>query len=154
MNNSKKLLSLLAFFLLIGLIGCKDDNDNNDPEPEPEPEPVSITLTLTAATLDGEAIDPTPDYTITVNFDKDGNPDGYTASGDATYQPSIGTSGTFSITGTEVTFTSGDDSRTATITSGELNNETSTISLQWDLSKIDDGVPPDEAGTYIYELAI
>ena len=146
MNHSKKLLSLLAFFLLVALVGCKDDDD-------PEPEPVSITLTLQSATLDGESFDPTPDYTLVVTFDKDGNPDTYTASGSATYQPSISTSGTFSITGSVVTFTSGSDTRDVTISSGTLNNETVSVSLQWELTKLDDEVPADDAGTYVYNMA-
>ena len=145
MNHSKKLLSLLAFYLLIALVGCKDDDD-------PEPEPVTITLTLESATLDGNAINPVPGYTLAVTFDKDGNPDSYTASGSATYQPSVGTSGSFSITGSEVTFTSGADTRTVTISSGQLSNETVSVSLQWELTKIDDDVPADDAGTYVYVL--
>ncbi|UZR98439.1 hypothetical protein [Chondrinema litorale] len=145
MNYSKNLFSLLAFSLLLIMVGCKDDDD-------PEPEAVSITLTLESATLDGSTIDPVPDYTLVVTFDKDGNPDGYTASGSATYQPSIGTSGTFSINSTVVTFTSGDDTRSVTITGGTLTNETTSVSLQWELTKIDDEVSADDAGTYVYNM--
>lgn len=148
MNTLKSLIKTLLFVAIVGfLVGCDED----DPA---EPEPVTLAFSLQSATLDGNAISPTPVYSLTVNFDKDGNPNGYSASGTATYQPSVGTSGTFSISGSQVTFTSGSDSRTANITGGSLTNTSTSVSLQFELSKIDDGVPLDDEGTYVYQMAL
>lgn len=137
------------------MASCDNNNDPDPvPDPVPEPEPVSIALTLQSATLEGEAIDPLPNYSLTINFDAQGNPDGFTASGDAKYQPSVGTTGTFSVTSGVVTFTSGAESKSATITSGEISRDTQTVALSWEVNKIDIGFDADEDGTYVYTLSV
>jgi|GEM_PF-3491762 len=152
MNLLKYKWTLVILFAIFTL-SC-DNDDPADPIPDPviEPEPVSIALTLQTATLDGIDIDPLPDYSLTINFDKDGNPDGYTATGDAKYQPSIGTSGTFSVTNDQVTFENSGETQTVSISDGVISNETQTVSLQWEINKIDIGFDADEDGTYVYTL--
>lgn len=142
--NFKYWAVILLF--ITALASCKEDEN-------PEPQPTTVVLTTQAATLDGNAITPVPDYKLTLNFDKDGNPNGYSSSGSATIKPSIGTSGTFSISGNMVTFTSGGESRSVTVAQGTIGSGTTTADLQWELTKIDDGVTPEEEGTYVYQMA-
>lgn len=129
------------------MASCDDGGDDT-------PQPSSITLTLTSATKDGVAISPTPGYSVTFDFTADGTPDGYTVnSNTASFVPTIGSTGTFSVSGSTATFSDGSLSRMVSITAGSISSEATTVSLQWELTKIDDGVTADEAGTYVYVLS-
>jgi len=143
----KKISFFTLFLAIMGLTWFSACDNGGD-----DPQPTTIVFNLTSATLDGSAITPLPNYSLTVNFDADGNPDGYSASGNAQYTPSVGSSGTFSVSNNQVTFTSGSDSKTVSITAGSISNTATTVSLQWSLTKIDDGVPPQDEGTYVYQM--
>ncbi len=139
------LLSILAGFLVLS--GC----DNGD-----DPQPVSLVFSLNEATFNGNPVSPLPTYNITINFDADGNPDGYSATGNATYTPTPGPgSGTFTVSGNTATFTAqGGDQRSVTITGGSITPSSVSATVQWELTKVDDGVPFEDAGTYEYTLQV
>lgn len=137
--------TVLSLFLLTS---CGGDGGGDTPQPQP----TSVALTVTSATFNGSAINPTPDYTLTLNFDADGNPNGYSVSGTADKQPTVGSSGTFTVTGSTVTFTSGGVSRIVSFSGGSISSNTASVNLSWDLTKVDDGVSAAEQGTYVYAM--
>ncbi len=151
MRNHKKqivnVLSWLAVFGWVALASCGGgDGGGTDPQPS------SVTLTTTTATFNGSPITPVPNYSLTLNFDASGRPNGYSVSGTATKQPTIGSSGTFAVSGSQVTFTSGGQSRQVTIAGGQVTATTVSLDLRWDLTKVDDGVSAAEQGTYLYRM--
>jgi len=148
----KQVLKLIAWGTILGLFsmmscGGSDGGGGTDPQP------TSVTLTTTSATLNANPITPTPNYSLTLNFDAGGQPNGYSVAGTADKQPTVGSSGTFSVSVSQVTFTSEGVSRQVAITSGTLNKEVVSVSLQWDLTKVDDGVSAAEQGAYLYTLS-
>ncbi len=137
--------TVLSLFVLTG---CGGGDGGGDPQPQP----TSITLTTTSATFNGSNITPTPDYRLTVNFDANGDPNGYSVVGTADKQPTVGSSGTFQVIGSTVTFTSGNFSRQVAITGGNITASTTSVGLKWDLTKVDDSVSAAEQGTYLYTM--
>ena len=147
----KKIIGFTLWATVLGLFmltSCGGSGGGDDPQPQP----TSVTLNTTSATFEGSNITPTPDYRLTLNFDASGNPNGYSVAGTADKQPTVGSSGTFSVSGSNVTFTSGGVSRQVRITGGSISASTATVGLQWDLTKLDDGVSAAEEGTYLYTL--
>lgn len=138
--------SALFSLLALSMLTCCKSKKSDDPQPS------EVTFSTVSATFRGKNITPTPDYKLTVKFDAQGKPAGYTVSGSAAKQPTVGGSGSFSVNGKVVTFTSGSLSRQATIVSGEITAKSASVSLQWDLTKIDDKVSAEEQGTYLYVL--
>ncbi len=147
----KRIVGLLNWSIVFSLMlftSCGDDGGGGGTDPQPS----SITFTTTSATFNGAALTPTPDYTITFNFDANNQPNGYSVSGTADKQPSIGSSGTFSVSGSQVTFTSGGQSRQVTIAGGAVSTTATTLNLRWELTKVDDNVTAAEQGTYEYRM--
>lgn len=147
----KKIIGFTLWFAVLSLFmltSCGGSGGGSDPQPQP----TSITLNTTSATFEGSNITPTPDYRLTINFDANGNPNGYSVAGTADKQPTVGSSGSFQVSGSTVTFTSGGVSRQVSITGGSINTNTVSVGLQWDLTKLNDGVSAAEQGTYLYTL--
>jgi hypothetical protein len=141
-----KHLKYLFFAVMLSSLYFVSGCDNGD-----GPGPSTSVFNLTAATFNGTAISPLPTYSLTIRFNAEGQPDGFSAMGNATYAPTpvVTGSGTWTATGTAITFTSGSASRTATA-NATLTPTTSSVSLTFSLTKVDDGVPAADAGTYVY----
>jgi len=139
------LLSVIGFALL-GLFACDDGGGGDDPLPNP------LRFTVQSATFSGSSITPAPNYTLSINYNDDGAITGYSATGSSQFTPTPANSGTLTVSGNTVTFTSGNDSRSVTITAGSLSQSSTTVTLQFALTKVDDGVEPEEEGTYVFVM--
>ncbi|NJN28309.1 MAG: hypothetical protein HC819_21240 [Cyclobacteriaceae bacterium] len=142
----KKILYLSCLFIVsivLVLASCSKSDD---------PEPTSLKFNTTAATFDGAAISPVPTFTLTVNFDGDGNPTTYQTTGAGTLTPALGSSGTWTATGNVVKFTT--SSGAMREVNGSINTTSGNIALTYALSKLDQGVYTDEVGTYVYNMTV
>ncbi len=141
-NNWMLVCAILVTFIIWS---CKED--------EPQPQKINaVTFNLKKATHDGNDINPLPNYSLTINFDDDGNITGFTSSSGGNFVPTPATSGTLSVGSSTVTFKSGSEERLVTVKSGSFSTTSKTVVLSWELTKIDDGVEPIETGTYEFTL--
>ena len=147
MKTSRFILLAVIVFSIPGFTSCDDENDNTLLSS-------SLRFKVQRATFEGNAITPLPDYTLNISYDNSGTITGYTATNSNTFTPTPANSGMVTINDSMVTFTSGSDSRTCTITSGNLSQASTTLSLSFALNKIDDGIEASEEGTYIYHLNV
>ncbi len=129
------------------LFACGGGDNGDDPLPNP------LRFTLQSATFEGAPVDPLPGYTLSINYDDSGTITGYSATGSGTFTPTPANNGTVAVLGNTVTFTSGTDSRSVTLTAGSLTQTSASATLQWTLTKIDDGVAAEEEGTYVFVMA-
>jgi len=148
----KKTSFYLLFVALVSLLAFAScDNGGGD-----DPQPTTKVFTLQNATFNGSPISPTPSYSVTLNWDADGNANGYSVgSSNASQVPTVGNSGDFSVaTGANtITFSNtAGDSRTVNITAGTITPSALTFTVQWELTKVDDGVDFEEEGTYVFEM--
>ncbi|WP_020532013.1 hypothetical protein [Flexithrix dorotheae] len=141
-----KRVKFLLLSLVAGSLWFLSSCGGDDPD---DPQPTSVKFTVTSATKDGAAIDASS-YTITFNFDAEGNPNGYTATGSSNLTPTTANSGTFSVASGIITFSAGGTSRSV---NGTVSASTKSLTLDYTLTKIDDGVSADDAGDYRYEMA-
>lgn len=142
MKNLIYFISILAFGILLFLVSCGDDKE--------DPQPTTIKFTTASATFDGSAIAPTPSYTLTVSFDGAGVPTTYSASGSSRTTPTSGNSGTWSVAGSVITFS---DSGGATReVNGTINTSSSSVTLNYNVTKLDQGVITDEVGNYVFTM--
>jgi hypothetical protein len=124
------------------LVSC--DNGGDDPEP------TTIKFTTSTATFEGDAINPVPSYTLTVTFDSAGKPTTYSASGSSRLTPTPGNSGTWSISGTVITFS--DSGGAQREVNGSINSSSNSVVLDYNITKLDEGVITDEVGNYKYNM--
>ena len=143
MKNLVYFLSVLVFSILLLLVSCDDGGD--------DPEPTIIKFTTTSATFEGDAINPVPAYTLTVTFDSEGKPTTYSATGSSRITPTPGNSGTWSVSGAVITFS--DSGGAQREVNGSINISSNSVSLNYDITKLYEGVITDEVGTYVYNLS-
>jgi hypothetical protein len=143
MKNLIYFISLLTFGVLLFLVSCGDDGE--------DPQPTSLKFTTASATFDGSAITPTPAYTITVNFDASGNATTYTATGSSRTTPTPGNAGSWSVAGSTITFV--DNGGAQRTVNGSINSTSSSITLNYNVTKLDQGVITDEVGNYIFNMS-
>jgi len=127
-------------------MACDDGGDGGDPLPNP------LRFVVQSASFEGSPISPTPNYTLSISYDDSGTITGFSATGSGAFTPTTGNSGTLNVSGSTVTFTAGNDSRTVSITAGSLSQTAASVTLQFVLTKVDDGVAPEEEGTYVFVM--
>lgn len=143
MKNQLYIIQTLVFGMLFFLASCGGDDE--------DPQPVTIKFSTSSASFDGSSISPVPSYTLTVNFDGNGVPTTYTATGSSRTTPTAGNSGTWSVSGTVITFS---DSNGATReVNGTINTTTSSVTLDYNVTKLDQGVITDEVGNYVFVMS-
>lgn len=130
---------------LCGLFSCKDEGPGL---------PNPLKFSFVSATFNGAAYTAAPGYTLSITYGDNGSPISYTTTGNANFTPTPGNSGTVSVSGNTATFSSGGDSRTCTIGGGGLGQTSTTVTLSFSLTKIDNGVEANEVGDYVYTLRV
>lgn len=145
MKNIRYALFGAMIVALCGLFSCKDEGPGL---------PNPLQFSFVSATFNGAAYSAAPNYTLSVTYADNGTPTGYTATGNANFTPTPGNSGTMTVSGNTVTFSSGGDARTCTISGGGLSQSATTVTLTFSLTKIDDGVEADEVGEYRYQMEV
>jgi len=146
MKTVKYILLATIASCLLALFACDDSGSGDDPLPNP------LRFTVQTASFEGNAISPLPNYTLSINYDDNGTITGYSATGSGQFTPSPANSGTVAVSGNTATFTSGIEIRSVTITGGSLSQTSTTVTLQFSLTKVDDGIAPEEEGTYVFVM--
>jgi hypothetical protein len=147
MNILRNFVYCLLITSLYWAVSC-DGGDDDPGLPNP------LKFTLSSATFNGSDINPLPSYTLNITYDEDGTLTSYTATGSGQFTPTPTNSGDVSPSGNSVTFTSGSNSRTVSITGGTLSQSSTTVTLRWELTKVDDGVTAEEQGTYVFVMEV
>ena len=131
----------ISFVLLVGLAAC---------EQGAEPAPDTLIFRLVSATLNGNAIDPVPDYTLTLHFDADGTPTVYEASGTAIAVPTPKVSGDWRVDQGSVLFSADGESREVAVSLEEITTLSNSYELQWSLGKTE--IAWEYVGEYTYHM--
>lgn len=130
----------LLVLLTVGFIACD----------ETESEPSIVTYRLVSATLDGEAVEPVPDYQLTLHFDSEEIPTIYEVDGTAVAAPTVGTEGAWDTSGGRVLFVTQDDRREVTADVDEITPVTERYELRWSLGKTD--IDWEYAGDHVFVM--
>ena len=139
----RKLYVYISLVLLAGLFSCTEEN-------QPTPTPGSVSFKLISATFKGAAIDPVPDYALTLHFDADGTPTTYETSGSAIAVPTPQPSGSWSLQNDKVVFAAGDESRAVDVNLDEITTLSSSYELQWSFGKTE--IDWEYVGEYTYRM--
>lgn len=128
--------------LTTSLAACKKDKE--------EPAPSAVSFRLVSALFNGNAIDPLPDYQITLHFDAAANPTQYESIGTAAVTPTPATSGSWQISGNKVQFSSADHSREVELISTQISPLSSQMEVSWSMGKTE--IPWPQVGDYTYSF--
>jgi len=135
-------MKILLIILMVAVMAsaCKKGKD--------EPAPSAVNFQLASATFNGAAMDPTPNYQLTLHFDAAGNPTQYEASGTAQVLPTPGSSGDWKQEGDKLVFSNADNERTVSILSGQVSPLSSRLEVAWSMQKTE--IPWPQVGDYTY----
>ncbi|MEN7549759.1 DUF5004 domain-containing protein [Rapidithrix thailandica] len=148
---------IVLLFLLSGLLfttACKDDDD---PAPKTDSEKIaSVTWKVTTTFLNNTALSTDDQATyanfrITFKVDGSGNPTTYTVTpGEAKRLPNYNSANTGNWTFSGNTITLKDAQKSSQLTVSGISE--TGLTLQWELTKVDNQVPPEDEGTWKMDL--